>query len=143
MSDLVSHDLNMIFKTPKGETVHALKDLNFTIKKGELLTVLGPSGCGKTTLLNIAAGFIRPTSGKIVLNNKEINGPGVDRGMVFQQGALFEWLTVAENVNFGLRMKDQDQGLTQKKVDEWLDICLLYTSPSPRDSFRSRMPSSA
>ena len=71
MSDLVSHDLNMIFKTPKGETVHALKDLNFTIKKGELLTVLGPSGCGKTTLLNIAAGFIRPTSGKIVLNNKD------------------------------------------------------------------------
>jgi taurine transport system ATP-binding protein len=112
----------MIFKTPKGETVHALKDLNFTIKKGELLTVLGPSGCGKTTLLNIAAGFIRPTSGKIVLNSKEINGPGVDRGMVFQQGALFEWLTVAENVNFGLRMKDQDQALTQKKVDEWLDI---------------------
>ena len=71
MSDLVSHDLNMIFKTPKGETVHALKDLNFTIKKGELLTVLGPSGCGKTTLLNIAAGFIRPTSGKIILNNKK------------------------------------------------------------------------
>ena len=53
----------MIFKTPKGETVHALKDVNFTLKKGELLTVLGPSGCGKTTLLNITAGFIRPTSG--------------------------------------------------------------------------------
>ena len=60
MSDLVSQNLNMVFKSPKGETVHALKDLNFTIKKGELLTVLGPSGCGKTTLLNIAAGFIRP-----------------------------------------------------------------------------------
>ena len=71
MSDLISQNLNMIFKTPKGETVHALKDLNFTIKKGELLTVLGPSGCGKTTLLNITAGFIRPTSGKITLNNKE------------------------------------------------------------------------
>ena len=66
MSDLVSKDLNMIFKTPKGETVHALKDVNFTLKKGELLTVLGPSGCGKTTLLNIAAGFLRPTSGSIV-----------------------------------------------------------------------------
>ena len=65
MSELVSQDLNMIFKTPKGETVHALKDVNFTLKKGELLTVLGPSGCGKTTLLNITAGFIRPTSGKI------------------------------------------------------------------------------
>ena len=79
MSNLISQNLNMIFKTPKGETVHALKDLNFTIKKGELLTVLGPSGCGKTTLLNITAGFIRPTSGKITLNNKEINGPGVDK----------------------------------------------------------------
>ena len=122
MSNLISKNLNMIFKTHKGETVHAHKDLNFTLKKGELLTVLGPSGCGKTTLLNIAAGFIRPTSGKITLNNKEISGPGVDRGMVFQQGALFEWLTVAENVNFGLRMKDKDPIQTQKKVDEWLDI---------------------
>ena len=122
MSDLVSQNLNMIFKTPKGETVHALKDLNFTLKKGELLTVLGPSGCGKTTLLNITAGFIRPTSGTITLNNKEIDGPGVERGMVFQQGALFEWLTVAENVNFGLRMKKEDPIETQKKVDEWLEI---------------------
>ena len=95
MSDLVSQNLNMIFKTPKGETVHALKDVSFTLKKGELLTVLGPSGCGKTTLLNITAGFLRPTSGKITLNNNEIDGPGVERGMVFQQGALFEWLTVA------------------------------------------------
>ena len=122
MSDLVSQNLNMIFKSPKGETVHALKDLNFTIRKGELLTVLGPSGCGKTTLLNIAAGFIRPTSGKITLGKNEINGPGVDRGMVFQQGALFEWLTVAENVNFGLRMKKENVKTTKKKVDEWLEI---------------------
>ena len=106
MSDLVSKDLNMIFKTPKGETVHALKNVNFTLKKGELLTVLGPSGCGKTTLLNIAAGFLRPTSGSIVLAGNEINGPGVERGMVFQQGALFEWLTVSENVDFGLRIRE-------------------------------------
>jgi len=122
MSDLVSKNLNMIFRSPKGETVHALKDINFKLNKGELLTVLGPSGCGKTTLLNIAAGFIRPTSGQIILGNKEINGPGVDRGMVFQQGALFEWLTVAENVNFGLRMKKEDPIITAKKVEEWLDI---------------------
>jgi len=122
MSDLVSQDLNMIFKSPKGETVHALKDISFSLKKGELLTVLGPSGCGKTTLLNIAAGFLRPTSGNITLGNKEINGPGVERGMVFQQGALFEWLTVNENVNFGLRMKKEDPITTAKKVEEWLDI---------------------
>ena len=66
--------------------------------------------------------FIRPTSGNITLNNNEIDGPGVERGMVFQQGALFEWLTVAENVNFGLRMKKEDPARTAKKVDEWLDI---------------------
>ena len=101
MSDLVSQDLNMIFKSPKGETVHALKDVTFKLKKGELLTVLGPSGCGKT---NFTAGFLKPTSGLITLGGNEINGL-VERGMVFQQGALFEWLTVAQNVNFGLRMK--------------------------------------
>ena len=122
MSDLISQNLNMIFKTPKGETVHALKDVNFTLKKGELLTVLGPSGCGKTTLLNITAGFLRPTSGVLTLNGNEINGPGVERGMVFQQGALFEWLTVAENVDFGLRMKKEDPVKTAKKVEEWLNI---------------------
>jgi taurine transport system ATP-binding protein len=122
MSELISQNLNMIFKTPKGETVHALKDVNFTLKKGELLTVLGPSGCGKTTLLNITAGFLRPTSGQIILGGNEINGPGVERGMVFQQGALFEWLTVAENVNFGLRMKKEDPIETAKKVEEWLGI---------------------
>jgi len=122
MSDLVSQNLNMIFKSPKGETIHALKDISFTIKKRELLTVLGPSGCGKTTLLNISAGFLQPTSGKITLGNNEINGPGVERGMVFQQGALFEWLTVAENVNFGLRMKKVDPKETLDKVEEWLDI---------------------
>jgi len=122
MSDLASQNLNMIFKSPKGETVHALKDINFTLKKGELLTVLGPSGCGKTTLLNIAAGFLRPTSGKISLGENEINGPGVERGMVFQQGALFEWLTVDENVNFGLRMRNENKAEIAKKVEEWLDI---------------------
>ena len=122
MSDLVSQDLNMIFPSIKGETVHALKDISFTLKQGELLSVLGPSGCGKTTLLNITAGFLRPTSGKISLKGKEINGPGVERGMVFQQGALFEWLTVAENVNFGLRMKKEDPVETAEKVEEWLDI---------------------
>ena len=118
MSDLVSKNLNMLF----GETVHALKDVSFTLKRGELLTVLGPSGCGKTTLLNIIAGFLNPTSGSISLDEKEINGPGVERGMVFQQGALFEWLTVSQNVDFGLRMRKEDPQKSKKLVNEWLEI---------------------
>jgi len=119
---LISQNLNMIFNSPNGEVVHALENLNFKLNEGELLTVLGPSGCGKTTLLNITAGFLRPTSGKITLGGKEINGPGVERGMVFQQGALFEWLTVTENVNFGLRMKKTDSSEISEKVFEWLNI---------------------
>ena len=113
--------LNLIFETADDDVV-ALKDVSLNIDEGEFVSFIGPSGCGKTTLLNITAGFLRPTSGKISLNNNEIDGPGVERGMVFQQGALFEWLTVAENVNFGLRMKKEDPDLTAKKVDEWLDI---------------------
>ena len=112
----------MVFTTPSGESVHALKDVTFTLKEGELLSVLGPSGCGKTTLLNIIAGFLRPTGGSVSLDTHEIDGPGVERGMVFQQGALFEWLTVAENVDFGLRMKGANKKDTAKKVEEWLDI---------------------
>ena len=122
MSDLISKNLSMIFSSSDRELVHALKDINFTLKKGQILTVLGPSGCGKTTLLNITAGFLRPTSGKMSLGNKEISAPGVERGMVFQQGALFEWLTVERNVNFGLRMKKYNRYEIQKRVDYWLDI---------------------
>ena len=122
MSDLVLDNLNMVFNLPSGGTVHALKDVSFTLESGQLLSVLGPSGCGKTTLLNIIAGFIRPTGGSAKLGDEEINGPGVNRGMVFQQGALFEWLTVAENVDFGLRMKGTDPAECAKLVEEWLEI---------------------
>jgi taurine transport system ATP-binding protein len=122
MSDLVADAVDMTFTTPKGDVVHALKNVSFTLKEGELLSVLGPSGCGKTTLLNLIAGFLRPTGGHLSLGGREIDGPGVERGMVFQQGALFEWLTVAENVDFGLRMKKADRRETARKVEEWLAI---------------------
>ncbi len=122
MSDLVATNLDMTFAMPGEAKVHALQDVTFTLKKGELLAVLGPSGCGKTTLLNIVAGFLHPTGGNITLGGNIIEKPGVDRGMVFQQGALFEWLTVADNVNFGLRMKNAEKAEIERKVDEWLDI---------------------
>ena len=121
-SDLVADAVDMVFTSPAGDTVHALKNVSFTLEGGELLSVLGPSGCGKTTLLNIIAGFLRPTGGRLTLGGREIDGPGVERGMVFQQGALFEWLTVAQNVDFGLRMKGADRRETARRVEEWLEI---------------------
>ena len=97
MADLNCKDLCMTFTNPmNGSKVEALKDINFSLKKGELLSVLGPSGCGKTTLLNMIAGFINPTSGHLELGGNKIESPGVERGMVFQQGALFEWLPVSK-----------------------------------------------
>jgi len=123
MADLVCENLSMTFTNPQtGGTVEALKDINFTLKKGELLSVLGPSGCGKTTLLNAIAGFVPPTGGKARLGEKVIEGPGVERGMVFQQGALFEWLSVARNVDYGLRMRGNDKDENTRLVDKWLDI---------------------
>jgi taurine transport system ATP-binding protein len=123
MADLVCKDLNMTFTNPQtGAVVEALKNINFSLKEGELLSVLGPSGCGKTTLLNLIAGFLNATSGTAKLGDKIIEAPGVERGMVFQQGALFEWLPVAKNVDFGLRMKKTDKAEAARLVEKWLDI---------------------
>jgi len=123
MTDLICKNLSMTFSNPQtGLQVEALKDINFTLKKGELLSVLGPSGCGKTTLLNMIAGFLNPSHGEMSLNNLPIDGPSVERGMVFQQGALFEWLTVSKNVDFGLRMKKTSEHESQALVEKWLDI---------------------
>ncbi len=122
MSDLICRDLCMIFRDAQsGAEVEALKNINFELKQGEILAVLGPSGCGKTTLLNMIAGFLNPTSGDLTLGGVDIDGPGAERGMVFQQGALFEWLTVARNVDFGLRMSGAQEEETAQKVLNWLD----------------------
>lgn len=99
--DLEVNNLGMIYQVPNGTEVEALKDVSFTLEEGRILTLLGPSGCGKTTLLNILAGFLASTSGSVRLGGEPITGPGRERGMVFQQGALFEWLSVNENIGFG------------------------------------------
>ena len=115
-------NLSMRFDLPSGGSVQALKNVSLTLEAGELLSVLGPSGCGKTTLLNIVAGFLAPTDGEIRLNGHRVEGPDAERGMVFQQGALFEWMSVRENVGFGPRMKNMDKAETRKVVDHLLDV---------------------
>jgi hypothetical protein len=83
--------------------VQALSPTDLYVQEGDFLCVVGPSGCGKTTLLNLVAGFERPSSGQVRLRGQPITGPGAERGVVFQQGALFNWMTVLENVAFGPR----------------------------------------
>jgi len=122
MSGLQIDKLSMRFDLPNGSSVQALQDVSIDLKAGELLSVLGPSGCGKTTLLNIVAGFLAPTSGDIILNGKAVHGPGPERGMVFQQGALFEWMDVRENVGFGPRMKGMAEKPKREIVDHLLDV---------------------
>lgn len=121
MSDLVIDRLSMRFDLPNGAKVQALQDVSLTLKQGELLSVLGPSGCGKTTLLNILAGFLAPTDGAVSLGGKVITGPAPERGMVFQQGALFEWMNVRDNVAFGPRMKGMKRAEYAGVVDSLLD----------------------
>ncbi|MEM9268090.1 MAG: ABC transporter ATP-binding protein, partial [Pseudomonadota bacterium] len=107
---------------PNGSFVQALENVSLNMKAGELLSVLGPSGCGKTTLLNIIAGFLAQTSGTLELNGNQISGPDAERGMVFQKGALFEWMSVRENVGFGPSMKGMPAGEKRETVDHLLDV---------------------
>ena len=120
MKNLSVSNLEMVYELPKGGSVHALSDVSFDLEAGRLLTLLGPSGCGKTTLLNIAAGFLAPTSGTVTLGGEPITGPGQERGMVFQQGALFEWQNVSQNVSFGPRMNRKKKSETAVIVEDLL-----------------------
>ncbi|WP_435311716.1 taurine ABC transporter ATP-binding protein [Primorskyibacter sedentarius] len=126
MNGLSLDKISMRFDLPNGTSVQALKDVSLHLDEGELMSVLGPSGCGKTTLLNIVAGFLAPTEGKVVLNGHPVTGPDAERGMVFQQGALFEWMNVRENVSFGPRMKGQREKDYGAHVDHLLDVVGLH-----------------
>ena len=122
MTGLSIDNISMRFDLPNGGSVQALQDVSLDLKAGELMSVLGPSGCGKTTLLNIIAGFLTATNGQIILNGEKVNGPSAERGMVFQQGALFEWMSVRDNVGFGPKMKGVRPSDARETVDHLLDI---------------------
>src|SRR5580700_3864280 len=89
----------------RGRNVEALRDISFKVHRREFICVIGPSGCGKSTLIRILAGLDYPTAGKVMLDGKEVSGPGPDRGMVFQNYTLFPWMTVKRNIMFGPHMK--------------------------------------
>ncbi len=117
----------------KNERVVAIRDITLDIKKNEFLCILGPSGCGKTTLLNIIAGFEDITSGKVLFEGKQIERPGPDRGVVFQDHALFPWLTVRRNIEFGLVAKN----VPRPKIDE---LSHHYIQLVGLDGFEGKYP---
>lgn len=100
----------------------ALEGLSLDIQDGEFITVVGPSGCGKSTAMNIAAGLTMPSSGQVTVDGIPVKGPGPERGVIFQQYALFPWLTVRQNVEFGLKIAGHPKAERGKIADHFIDL---------------------
>ncbi|MGB7248383.1 MAG: ABC transporter ATP-binding protein [Phormidesmis sp.] len=105
-----------------------LQDLTLNIRRGEFLTLLGPSGCGKSTILNLVAGFYEPLAGRVTHAGKAVKGPSAQRGVVFQGNALFDWMTVAQNVAFGFRFQSLPRVEKQQKVKTMIELVGLRGS---------------
>jgi NitT/TauT family transport system ATP-binding protein len=105
-----------------GNGVPALGPIDLDVAERELVCLLGPSGCGKSTLLNIVAGFLAPTTGRVLVGGTPVTGPGADRGVVFQEYVLFPWLTVAGNVEFGLTLKDVTAEERRRTAARYLEM---------------------
>jgi NitT/TauT family transport system ATP-binding protein len=129
---IVISRVSKVFQTAERELV-ALQDIDLDIPQGQFVCLLGPSGCGKSTLLNAVAGFALPSSGSITADGQLVTGPGPERGMVFQEYALFPWMTVADNVAFGLEIKGMPKAEIAAVVDQLLAMLSLT-------DFRNRYP---
>ena len=121
MSKLVIENVSRVFPAVHGGTpTRALEPTSLTVGDNDFVTILGPSGCGKSTLLRLVAGLDTPTTGRILLDGRPVTDPGPDRGMVFQSYTLFPWLSVADNIAFGLREKGMPVVERQRIVAQWL-----------------------
>ena len=129
---IVISGVSKVFQTADRELV-ALSGIDLVIPRGQFTCLLGPSGCGKSTLLNAVAGFSPPTSGTITADGKPVTEPGPDRGMVFQEYALFPWMTVEDNIGFGLQIK----GIGKAEIGQRVDALLAMLSLT---DFRQRFP---
>ncbi|QCI64603.1 ABC transporter ATP-binding protein [Phreatobacter stygius] len=104
------------------QTIHALSDANLSIRKGEFVCLIGASGCGKSTLLRIIAGFEAPSAGKALMWGRPIGGPEPTRGMVFQDYALFPWLSVRDNIGFGPQSRGLPRSVVRETVDKFIEL---------------------
>lgn len=133
---IVVENVSMTYEGLAGR-VEALRDVSLCVAPGEFISFIGPSGCGKTTLMNIIAGFLEPTSGQVLIDDRKVIGPGPDRGVVFQQYAVFPWLTVRENVEFGLKLSANHRSAAERReiVDRFIDLVGLrdFQSAYPKE----------
>ena len=113
LNQLSIRGVSRTFTSARGKATQALLPVDFEVRENDFVTILGPSGCGKSTLLRIVAGLDFPTTGQVVLDGQPVEGPGADRGMVFQSYTLFPWLTIEQNIRFGLR--ERGMGLAEQK----------------------------
>ena len=117
--------ISLSYKANGGTHLLALEDINLKVNSGEFVCVVGPSGCGKSTLLHLIAGLQQPTSGHVLIEDKWVEGPGTDRILIFQELGLFPWLTVGENVEFGMKMKGISKAERQQKTQYYLRLVHL------------------
>ncbi|GAB2522715.1 NitT/TauT family transport system ATP-binding protein/sulfonate transport system ATP-binding protein [Simplicispira sp. 125] len=113
LNQLSIRGVSRTFTSARGKATQALLPVDFEVRENDFVTILGPSGCGKSTMLRIVAGLDFPTTGQVVLDGQPVEGPGADRGMVFQSYTLFPWLTIEQNIRFGLR--ERGMGLAEQK----------------------------
>jgi NitT/TauT family transport system ATP-binding protein len=118
-------DICLSYRTQSGERLLALDHINLQVKPGEFLCIVGPSGCGKSTLLHLIAGLHQQTSGQVLIDGKRVQGPGTDRILIFQELGLFPWLTVGENVEFGMKMKSIGKAEREEKTRYYLRLVHL------------------
>lgn len=116
-----ARDVSITFTTRKG-SLTALESFDLEVQSGEVVCIVGASGCGKSTFLNIMAGFLRPSSGEVQLDGEPINGVEPRCGMIFQNYALFPWMTVLDNVGFGPRLKGMSRKARREKASQWVSL---------------------
>ena len=117
MSSVSIQAVSRVFETAKGQRTQALQPVDFEVRDNDFVTILGPSGCGKSTLLRIVAGLDHATSGRVLLDGAPVEGPGAERGMVFQSYTLFPWLTIEQNIRFGLRERGMPEAQQKERAD--------------------------
>ena len=124
--------VNMEFSDGK-DTLQVLNDISIEVNKGEFITILGPSGCGKSTLLNLIAGFEKPLSGEVLFLGEKVEGPDFNRGFVFQDPTLYPWLTIKDNISFGLKMRNVEKETIER-------LCSDFIKEVGLDGFLNRYP---